>query len=271
MTKKSEVFFGIDFFDSFDAAVQGLFYHYKKNNIGIHNSSETYFLVVFNPRIRDGLETLVKAGQLCKELGVENFDKIKEVHQDTFHCLRVNESYEFSPEEMASTVAFKFTELDLFMIINDFKDLKLCRHFGQHRDQVFLGASFELWKNMVEFETIQTLNAFGPVHLMNLDLEGLVDAECKAHQFIEETAGLEAIYEEHWPKPLFQLMKLLRQDPESRDRIKAIEDQKFGGSIWTWRSTSSSSTPDVRDEITKTVDEVDRIIKGFKEILKIEE
>ena len=66
--------------------------------------------------------------------------------------------------------------------------------------------------------------------------------------FLLNSAKLDPTVRSNWPRPLYDLMQLLRSIKSTNKKIEAIEYEKFKGSIWTCGSTAASSIQDAIEE-----------------------
>ena len=112
------------------------------------------------------------------------------------------------------------------------------------------------FKGILPFSTVQVLLETGWTFLFQLTLDELIDAEARCFLYIKDTARLEVTQRSNWPKPLFDLMKLLRAVESTNKKIEEIEYEKFKGSIWTWGSTASNTVQEVLEKTKEKTKQV---------------
>ena len=135
--------------------------------------------------------------------------------------------------------------------------MQLSRCYGEYFSRNH-GIKERIFKDMLSFETYQILKVTGPTFLGRLGLDEVIEAEKRVKSFIKDTALLDEDLVENWPRFFYEHVKALREDEETLEKIKALEQY---GNKSNWGASSSTGPS------KKAISDVERNFKKIKAMI----
>ena len=102
--------------------------------------------------------------------------------------------------------------------------------------------------------------------LNTLSVERLLEDESRIFRFIDGTGIIKPTVESAWPRAFKQRLDVMRRSKEFEQKVKTLEMQKWGFSIWDAHSAASSSVevPKADKELENQINELEAIFSVLK-------